>query len=92
MSRFHLATPVAVILGPLLAVPVTLAVASGFGVMTLGWLAPPVGGLMGQVCDLSLLVMERAVSGAVALAGDYFWVTGLDEWWLIGLDGACMGG
>ncbi len=43
MARFHLVSPVAVLLGPVLALPVALAMASGFGIFLLGWLLPPAG-------------------------------------------------
>ena len=43
MARFHLVSPVAVLLGPLLAIPVTIAMGCGFGIFLIGWLLPPLG-------------------------------------------------
>ena len=40
MARFHLLSPAAIVLGPLVALPVTLAMASGFAVLGLGAIAP----------------------------------------------------
>ena len=44
MARFHLISPVAVVLGPVLGIPVALAMASGFGIFAVGWLLPPLAG------------------------------------------------
>ena len=84
MSRFHLVSPVAVLLGPLLTVPVTIAMASGFGIFLLGWLVPPLGALLGIVCDWNLTFMQVCVETARSWPGSHFWVTGPTDWWLAG--------
>ena len=43
MARFHLLSPAAIVLGPLVALPVTLAMAAGFAVLGLGAIAADVG-------------------------------------------------
>lgn len=85
MARFHLVSPVAIVLGPLLAIPVGVAMASGFGIFALGWLAPPLADALGWVCDGSLYAMEGTVAGARNWPGSYFWVAGPANWWLSGL-------
>ncbi len=82
MARFHLLTPAAILLNPLLLVPLTLAMGAGFGVLMLGWLAPPVGDLFGRVCDWSLSVLEWAVARTAEAPGGHFWVPGPRDWWL----------
>jgi competence protein ComEC len=91
MNRFHLVSPVAVLLGPLLAAPVGIAMAAGFGILALGWLAPPLADALGWVCDGCLQFLQYAVEGARSWPGSYFWVAGPGPWWLIGLY-ALLGG
>ena len=57
MSRFHLFSPIAVALGPLLSLPMVAAMASGFGLLLFGWVIPPVGGALGSMCEASLGAM-----------------------------------
>ncbi len=88
MSRFHLVSPVAVLLGPVLTVPVTMAMACGFGIFLFGWLVPPLGALLGIVCDWNLSFMQTCVEMARSWPGSHFWVTGPADWWLAGFYGA----
>ncbi len=84
MARFHLVSPVAVLLGPVLAVPVTLAMACGFGIFLFGWLVPPLGALLGVLCDANLSFMQTCVETARAWPASHFWVVGPADWWLAG--------
>jgi competence protein ComEC len=87
MARFHLASPVAVVLGPVLSVPVAMAMATGFGIFACGWLAPPVATVLGEACDWNLRLMESCVSVSQTWRGSHFWVPGPSEWWLAGFYG-----
>ncbi len=91
MARFHLVSPVAVLLGPLLAVPVGLAMASGFGIFALGGLIPPLARVLGLVCDTSLYSMQVCVDVSRHLPGGYFWVPGPSDWWLAGFYALTIG-
>jgi competence protein ComEC len=84
MARFHLVSPAAIVLGPLLAVPVTLAMGSAFGIFLFGWLVPPLGMLLGAVCDANLSLLQICVETARRLPLSHFWVSGPGNWWLIG--------
>jgi competence protein ComEC len=88
MARFHLLSPVAVLLGPLLSIPVALAMEAGFGIYILGWIAPPLAGLLGWVCDQNLMLMESCVDASRHWRGNLFWVSGPGDWWLAGFYGA----
>lgn len=88
MARFHLVSPIAVLLGPLLAIPVTLAMASGFGIFLCGWLVPPLAALLGTICDWNLTLMQMCVEAARHVPGNHFWVVGPSNWWLAGFYGA----
>jgi len=84
MARFHLLAPAAIVLTPLVLLPMILAMASGFGVLLLGWALPPLGALLGSVCDFSLKVLELMVAKASVVPGNHFWVPGPREWWVAG--------
>ncbi len=88
MARFHLVSPVAVVLGPILGLPVALAMAAGFGIFALGWLTPLIAELLGWICDANLAFMETAVNLARDWRGNHFWVSGPADWWLLGFYGA----
>jgi competence protein ComEC len=83
MARFHLLSPVAVVLGPVLSVPVALSMASGFAVLAFGWIAP-LAATLGWVCDVNLALMDDCVAAARGWRGNHFWVPGPHDWWLAG--------
>ena len=82
MARFHLVSPAAVGLGLVLALPVTLAMATGFGIFLFGWIAPPVAAVFGWLCDLNLAFMQASVDAVRNWPGNHFWVGGPANWWL----------
>src|SRR5262249_27188650 len=84
MARFHLLTPIAIVLGPMVGIPVALAMAAGFGILALGWLAPPLANLLGWVCDVNLSFVEHSVVLARDWRGGHAWVAGPSGWWLAG--------
>ncbi|MGE0607555.1 MAG: ComEC/Rec2 family competence protein [Pirellulales bacterium] len=85
MARFHLLSPAAILLTPLTWIPAALALLSGFGLLTLGWLLPPLGTVLAFVCDANLAVLDGLVTRTAALPGSHAWVPGPDGWWLTGL-------
>jgi competence protein ComEC len=87
MARFHLLSPAAVVLTTLTWLPAGLALLSGFGLLTVGWLAPPLGWVLARICDGSLAVLDWLVTAAADLPGSHLWVPGPSGWWLCGLYG-----
>jgi competence protein ComEC len=83
MARFHLVTPVALLVNPLLMIPVMLTMTSGFGLLLFGWLLPPLGGVFGHVCDWSLGFLEWSISITSRVPAGHWWVPGPREWWLM---------
>lgn len=83
-ARFNLITPSAILLGPILAIPVTMAMAAGFGVMAFGWLLPPVGAAFGFVCNFALTMVTAIVDWARETPFSRFSTAGPADWWLIG--------
>jgi competence protein ComEC len=90
MARFHLVSPVAIVLGPILSIPVTAAMAAGFGIFALGWIVPPAAAALGWLCDVNLAFMQSCVVAARALPANHFWVTGPADWWLSGFYGVLL--
>ena len=84
MERFHIFSPVGILVGPLLIIPVELAMASGFAVMLLGWLAPPLADVCGGICNANLRLIQNSVEWFRNLPGSNFWVPGPARWWLVG--------
>jgi len=84
MARYHLFSPSAVLLNPLLIPPLSVAMIAGFGVLAFGAWLPPAAALCGWICDRSLGLLEWSVSHAATVPGSHFWVPGPREWWLAG--------
>lgn len=87
MARFHLFSPAAIVLNTVLWAPMTLAIVTGFGVVSLGWLAPPLATVCGWGCDGTFRLLEAAIDATRRLPGSYFWVPGPPDWWLLGFYG-----
>jgi competence protein ComEC len=83
VNRFHLVSPVGVVLTPLLWIPITVALYSGFGVLVLGWLFPPVGQWLGWLCDSSLWMIESCINQAREVPLGCNWVPAPPDWWVI---------
>jgi len=75
-ERFHVVAPVALLINPLLLLPLTIGLLSGFAVMVLGLLFPPLADLLGLVCNGSLAAIEFLVNSADQLPGAHFWTAG----------------
>ncbi len=82
-SRFHLVSPVGVLLTPLLWIPITVALYSGFGALVLGWLCPPVGQGLGWLCDQCLWMIESCVNAARDVPLGHHWVPAPPDWWVV---------
>ena len=82
MSRFHLLTPVAIPLNVLLWIPMTIALVSGFGVLSLGMISPSLAALPAWVCNGSLDLIRWSVDSAASLPGGHHWVAGPETWWV----------
>ena len=83
MCRFHIVAPVSILLTPLLSVPIGIALFSGFGVLVLGGIVPPLSHVCGWLCGASLELIERCVQTAVTLPGNHAWLAGPQPWWVV---------
>ena len=84
MSRFHLFTPIAPGLNVVLWIPVCVALFSGFAVITLGWIMPPLASVAAIPCRCSLQFMEWTVQQAHQWPFSHWWVAGWEPWTMAG--------
>lgn len=85
--HFHIVTPAGILLTPLAGPLIAIALAAGLGVVTLGWLVPPVGWGLGWLCGTMLYLAERLVTFAQDVPGSYFYTAGFPGWWLLAFYG-----
>ncbi len=85
--RYHLVSPIALVLNPLASIPVGVALFAGFGVMVFGWLLPPVGFVCGWICNQSLGLLEWMVDAADGVAAGHIWTPAPAGWWVLGFYG-----
>lgn len=88
MYRFHLVSPIATVLNPIVCLPMAVALFAGIGVMLLGGIAPGLAGVCGWVCDVSLWSMEWCIECALAWRGNHWWLPAPPLWWVLTFYGA----
>lgn len=79
-EKFHIVSPIALVLTPLLAIPVAIALAAGFLVLTLGAVLPPLAISLGYVCGLCLSLTQWLVHVAERVPCGWFWLPGPQPW------------
>jgi competence protein ComEC len=87
MARFHIFSPIAMVLNVVAWLPMTLGLLSGFVFLFLAAVAPPLAGAAAFCCNWSLWHLEKIISLASAVPGSHFWVPGPGDWWLAGFYG-----
>lgn len=84
-SNFHLVSPVALLLTPILALPFAISLFAGLLLVFWGWLLPPLAAAAGWLCDRSLALADGLVHAATGWSGSHIWITGPAGWWVAGL-------
>lgn len=74
--RFHLVAPVALLVNPLLLVPIAWALYGGLGVLTFGWFFSPAAKIFGRFCEFNLAWIEGMIGFAQSLPLSHFWTSG----------------
>ncbi len=75
-NRFHLVSPIGLLINPLLMFPIAIALQAGFGTLVFaGWLSP-VAAVFGSACDLSLQLIRGMVDWAATVPMGHVWTTG----------------
>lgn len=80
--RFHVVAPIALVLNPLLSIPMAFSLFSGFAILATGWASPLLGDVCGGICEANLSLLEGMVSGAESVPGGHFWTAGPAGWWV----------
>lgn len=82
LSQFHIASPIAILISPLIAIIVFCTMWSGFAMLLVGCLVPPVGMLFGKVCNVFLALLEGVVDWSASVPYGHFWAPGPAWWWV----------
>lgn len=80
----HLFTPVAVLVNPLIWIPMTILLMSGFALMLSGWIIPPLSDFFGTICNFSCEFLQGMVGFFHSLPYGYSYVPGPPRWWMLG--------
>ncbi|MFM1904632.1 MAG: hypothetical protein RLZZ440_2532, partial [Planctomycetota bacterium] len=83
-ARFHILSPVGLVVNVVIAPLVPLAMATGFLCLLVAPLSYWVAGCLAGVCDAALRAIEAAVAVAAAVPGGHVWVAGPPAWWVAG--------
>lgn len=83
LDQFHLISPIAVVLGPILIIPITLALISGFLLVMLQSI-PAVSDAMAWVTETSLRFSDWCVMLARELPYSFGYWPDVPNWWVFG--------
>jgi len=83
-SRFHMVSPVGLLLNVLIAPIVAVAMAAGFACLAMAPLSSMLAGVCGWTCDATLATLEAIVHVAACLPAGHAWVAGPPTWWVTG--------
>jgi competence protein ComEC len=78
--KFHIVSPIALVLTPLVALPTATALLFGFLTLTLGAIVPPLASVFGLGCGASLALCEWLVAAAECVPYGWFWLPGPAAW------------
>ena len=84
LYRFHIGSPVALVISPAVWLVALVAMWAGFVTLACGWLVPFVAVVAGKVCGYSLGWLVELVNWAEGLSWGHFWSPGPALWWLVG--------
>jgi competence protein ComEC len=90
LNQFHVASPISVLISPVLWLVVFVVMWSGFLMLVLGGFVPPVGLFFGTICRMSLDALERLVDFAEQAPGGHFFVPGPSWWWVLAFYAALL--
>jgi competence protein ComEC len=84
LYRFHVVSPVALLISPVVWLIALVAMWAGFITLVCGSLVPFVAVVAGSVCSVSLDWLVHVVERAESLPGSHFWAPGPTLWWILG--------
>jgi competence protein ComEC len=83
-ARFHVVSPVGIVLNVVVAPLVPLAMALGFACVLAATVSASLAGVCGAGCDAALAATSRVVELGAAVPWGHVWVPGPPGWWVIG--------
>ena len=81
-TRFHMVSPVAVLIGPLVVILSSYALLFGLGLLVFGFLGGPVLALFAWPTQACLTGCDFLVNLGTAVPGGYFYVADVPAWWI----------
>ncbi|MCE5267452.1 MAG: ComEC/Rec2 family competence protein [Planctomycetaceae bacterium] len=82
MARFHLCTPVAIVLNTVVWLPMAAGLVGGAVLLVVGGMAPPLAHLCGGFCNVVFTLLESCVRFAERSSLGHLWLPGPPDWWL----------
>ena len=83
-AHFHVFSPAGLLLNPLIAPLVGVAMVGGFLCLLAAPVCWPIAAAGGAVCDVALAAIEIAVDLTARIPGAFHWVAGPPVWWTVG--------
>jgi competence protein ComEC len=83
-ARFHVVSPVGIVLNVVVAPLVPLAMALGFACVLAATVSASLAAVCGAGCDAALAATSRVVELGAAVPWGHVWVPGPPFWWVIG--------
>jgi len=87
MFRFHLFSPISMVVNVVSWIPMTVALLFGFATMLVSWLVPPLGAVCGWICNFNLSLIENTVLWGHQVTGGHTFLPGPAPWWVAGFYG-----
>jgi competence protein ComEC len=86
VTEQNVASPVGLLVGPLLVLLTSVALVAGFLLLLLGWV-PLLGSILAFITNVCLQGCTISVHAADALPGGTLWLPALPWWWVLGFYG-----
>jgi competence protein ComEC len=83
-ARFHVVSPVGILLNVVVAPLVPLAMAMGFACVLMAGISTTLAAVCGAGCDAALGLVAQAVEFGALVPGGHAWVPGPPLWWVVG--------
>jgi competence protein ComEC len=90
-ARFHVVSPVGLVVNVLVAPLVALAMAWGFLCLAVSIVSTTLAAWCGAACDAMLACISAVVHWSARVPGGHCWVVGPPDWWVIGWYAALTG-
>ncbi len=83
LYQYHIITPIAIAMSPLIWPLISIALAAGLGALTIGWLLPPLASVLGWLCATSLGCLQSLVELAQSIEVGHAYSPSPPLWWIL---------